>query len=712
MKPGSAPSPPSTVRGVLGDGDGDGGGRLKGEHLVELREMLAERNGERFRWLLDDDVEPNEGVEAGQERKRDCSKQNQLGDDEKIELLAKRLSETDLDLRDWKFPRLMRQSGLLFIEMYVLKIIARLGTLGSWRQALSVVEWIYNEKDYKHRKSRFVYTKLLAVLGKARRPTEALRIFNMMREDGQIYPDMAAYHSIAVTLGQAGLLNELIKPDVIIYNAVLNACIPSHQWKGVFWVFQQMRFSGLKPTGASYGLAMEVMLNAGKYEFVHRFFEKMQKGGLTPKALTYKVLVRAFWQEGKVDEAVKAVRDMEQRGVVGVASTYYELACCLCNNGRWQDAMLERTADAHKGLLQVEKLKNLSFAKPLEVAFTGMILASLDGGHLNDCISIFERMKDYCTPNIGTINAMLKVYSRSDMFAEAKELFESTKATFSGFGIFSDDGSLLKPDEYTYSTMLDVSASAHQWEYFEYVYKEMALSGYQPDQKKIAGLLVEASRAGKMHLLEHAFDAILEAGEIPHESMFTEMICQTIAHNNFERTVILVNSMAHSSLRINESQWANLFQNNKDRFSSATMQDLLNYFHSCNLVTEEPVPSFLKSLHSICRTRLLKDASIVADKLNDEDSDIHSSKENSTLQEMVTESISLAFEAEGKEMHSLLNCDSRASITDTALDMLTMNVGNPYAELPSALEILESWKQDRMKDDAFLSTMSRKVEWK
>jgi hypothetical protein len=38
---------------------------------------------------------------------------------------------------------------------------------------------------------------------------------------------------------------------------------------------------------------------------------------------------------------VEAVRDMEQRGVVGAASVYYELACCLCYNGRWQDAMLE-----------------------------------------------------------------------------------------------------------------------------------------------------------------------------------------------------------------------------------------------------------------------------------------------------------------------------------------------------------------------------------
>lgn len=53
------------------------------------------------------------------------------------------------------------------------------------------------------------------------------------------------------------------------------------------------------------------------------------------------VLVRAFWEEGKVDEAIEAVREMEERGIVGAASVYYELACCLCNKGRWKDAMIE-----------------------------------------------------------------------------------------------------------------------------------------------------------------------------------------------------------------------------------------------------------------------------------------------------------------------------------------------------------------------------------
>lgn len=66
------------------------------------------------------------------------------------------------------------------------------------------------------------------------------------QEDAYIYPDMAAYHSIAVTLGQAGLVKDLMKiielmkqkpskkiknfrhknwnpvlePDLVVYNAV------------------------------------------------------------------------------------------------------------------------------------------------------------------------------------------------------------------------------------------------------------------------------------------------------------------------------------------------------------------------------------------------------------------------------------------------------------------------------------------------------------
>lgn len=128
-----------------------------------------------------------------------------------------------------------------------------------------------------------------------------------------------------------------------------------------------------------------------------------------------------------------------------------------------------------------------------------MIKSSMDGGHIDDCLCIFEYMKDHCAPNIGTINTMLKVYGRNDMFSKAKVLFEEVKVAKSdSYAIPEGGSSSVVPDAYTYNSMLEVSASAHQWEYFEHVYREMILSGYHLDQNKNLSLLVKSSRAGKV----------------------------------------------------------------------------------------------------------------------------------------------------------------------------------------------------------------------
>lgn len=421
-----------------------------------------------------------------------------------------------------------------------------------------------------------------------------------------MYPDMAAYHSIAVTLGQAGFLKELLKviermrqkptklikilrqknwdpvlePDVVVYNAILNACVPSRQWKAVSWVFIELRKNGLRPNGATYGLAMEVMLESGKYDRVHEYFRKMKSSGEAPKAITYKVLVRALWRENKIEEAVEAVRDMEQKGVIGTGSVYYELACCLCNNGRWREAMLE-----------VGRMKRLENCKPLEITFTGLIAASLNGGHVDDCVAIFEYMKDKCDPNIGTVNTMLRVYGRNDMFVEAKELFEE---------IVREKETHLVPDEYTYSFMLEASARSLQWEYFEHVYQTMILSGYRIDQTKHVPMLIEASRAGKWSLLEHAFDAILEDGEIPHLLFFTEMLCHAAAKGDYQRAITLINTVALASFQISEEEWSDLFEENQDWITQENLQKLSDYIIDCDYASEPTVSNLSKSLKSLC----------------------------------------------------------------------------------------------------------------
>ncbi|KAM7507202.1 hypothetical protein LguiA_017655 [Lonicera macranthoides] len=690
------------------------GEKLKSEKLRELSDIL-EVEREKLRWILDDDIE----FEEGWFKERETWVPPKRSEAEAIRFLIDRLSDKELSIRDWKFVKVMKHSDLQFTEHQLLKIVQGLGDKGQWRNALSVVEWVYNTKEHMHFKSRFVYTKVLAVLGKARRPHEALRIFNIMRGDRHIYPDMAAYHSVAVTLGQAGLLKELLnvmecmkqkpskkvknmprknwdpvlQPDVVVFNAVLNACVPSRQWKAVSWVFEQLRYSGLKPNGASYGLAMEVMLKCGKYDLVHEYFEKMKRSGEAPKALTFKVLVKAFWEEGNVNEAVRAVRIMEQRGVVGAACVYYELACCLCNNGRWQEAMLE-----------IKKLKKLRRAKPLEVAFTGMILTCMDGGYIDDCESIFESSKKHCVPDIGIINAMLKVYGRNDLFLKAKTLFEDTKRANVDSTIRQnnngDNGSSVNPDAYTYSAMLEASASALQWEYFEYVYKEMVLSGYQLDQNKHAYLLVEASRAGKWNLLEHAFDTILEAGEIPHPSFFTEMVCQSTVQDNYERAVQIVNAIAHAPFQISENQWIDLFEENRERINSTSLERLLSALNERVLSKEPSVLNLSSSLQSLCESSKIQDSP------------------NSTKScELVSDGYNGGFEADGSINYSQIlsgfrnhgwnddndNDDDEDEDSEDDDEMSSFKDDDSKKSQPSASEILEAWKESREKDEIFVS---------
>lgn len=204
--------------------------------------------------------------------------------EERIQKLAKCLNGADIDMPEWMFSKMMRSAKIRFSDHSVLRIIQILGKLGNWRRVLQVIEWIQSHERFKSRKLRFIYTTALNVLGKSRRPVEALNLFQLMQQQMCTYPDLVAYHCIAVTLGQAGHMKELLhvidcmrslpkkkfktgflekwdprlEPDIVVYNAVLNACVRRKNWEGAFWVLQQLKQQGQPPSSTTYGLVMEL----------------------------------------------------------------------------------------------------------------------------------------------------------------------------------------------------------------------------------------------------------------------------------------------------------------------------------------------------------------------------------------------------------------------------------------------------------------------
>ncbi|XP_020576653.1 pentatricopeptide repeat-containing protein At1g30610, chloroplastic [Phalaenopsis equestris] len=534
--------------------------------------------------------------------------------EERIRNLAKWLNASDLNMPEWQFSKMIHSTKIKFSEHSILRIVQILGSFRNWRRVLQVIEWFHSRERFKYYKSRYIYTTALDVLGKARRPMEALNIFYAMRRKLSSYPDLAAYHCIAVTLGQAGLMKELfdvidcmravpekkfdlgplqnwdprLEPDLVVYNAVLNACVQQRQWEGAFWVLQELKVRGIRPSSTTYGLIMEVMLACGKYNLVHEFFRKLQKNSI-PGALNYKVLVNTFWREGNADEAVQAVKDMERRGIVGSASLYYDLARCLCSAGRCDEA-----------LHQIKKISKVA-KKPLVVTYTGLIQACVESGSIENATYIFNQMNSFCSPNVITFNIMLKSYIQHGMFEEAKSLFQrilSDSHEINGEDEFSRK---VFPDKFTFNTMMEACAAASKWDDFEDFFREMIRHGYHFDEKRHMRLVFDAWRAGKKSILEITWEHLTINGRVPPPPIIKELFSMKLQEDDPGSAVSFIT--IHQDMEteaFSEKSWLNLLEKNTHHINSRTLTKLLHELRGVISVSARPHPVH-QSLLNACK---------------------------------------------------------------------------------------------------------------
>ncbi|CAL4948204.1 unnamed protein product [Urochloa decumbens] len=516
--------------------------------------------------------------------------------EERIQKLASQLNATDVNTPEWKFSKMIHDAKIKFSDHSLLRIVQMLGRYGNWKRVLQVVEWLQSRERFKSYKSRYIYTTVLDVLGKAKRPIEALNVFYAMQNQLSSYPDMAAYHCIAVTLGQAGLLKELfdvidcmrspprkkfklgplqnwdprLEPDLIVYNAVLNACVQQKQWEGAFWVLQQLKEKNLRPTNTTYGLVMEVMLACGKYNLVYEFFNKVEKSSI-PGALNYKVLVNALWREGKIDEAVMAVKDMESRGIVGSASLYYDLARCLCSGGRCKEA-----------LLQVEKICKVA-NKPLVVTYTGLIQTCIDNGSMENAKYIFSQMCNYCSPNTVTCNIMLKSFVEHGMLEDAKDLLQDI--LHGRIRSKEDSSQTATADKFTFNTFMEACAAAQRWDDFEYAFRKMLSKGYHFDERRHLRMVLDAYRNGKDQLLDDLWRYLCHHNRAPPAPVIMERFCLKLIQGDTTAAISCISRFQEGKIQNTSSMsWLSLLNRNadclKDEHVTKLVHELNNFVSS------------------------------------------------------------------------------------------------------------------------------------
>lgn len=232
------------------------------------------------------------------------------------------------------------------------------------------------------------------------------------------------------------------------------------------------------------------------------------------------------------------------------------------------------------------------------------------------------------------------------------------------------------------------------------------------------------------------------------------MICQATAQHNYERAVTLINAMAHAPFVVSEKQWTDLFVTDEDRISRDNLEKLLDSLHNCDVAEEATVSNLYKSLQSLCGSGSSMDQSSVAygdeamirTPLNGNSGELddnrkvffqkfsadargsdHSPHENPPVKKSdVTfdifsvnltrseeedddtdgETISEAFNyaCNGDEVASnepnTLDGNSEG-ISKIELNMRAKEDDSHGSNLPSANEILETWKKSRERDGIF-----------
>ncbi|XP_042030370.1 pentatricopeptide repeat-containing protein At1g30610, chloroplastic-like [Salvia splendens] len=539
--------------------------------------------------------------------------------EERIQKLAKCLNGADIDIPEWKFSEIMRSAQIRFSDHSILRVVQILGKLGNWKRVLQLIEWLQSRDRFKCHRPRYICTAALDALGKARRPVEALNLFYRMQGQMATYPDIAAYHCIAVTLGQAGYMKELfdvidtmrshpkkkfktellakwdprLEPDIIVYNAVLNACVRRQKWEGAFWVLQQLSEQNQQPSSTTYGLVMEVMLACGKYNLVYDFFKKVQKSYI-PNALIYKVLINALWKEGKVDEAIMAVDEMERRGIVGTAGLYYDLARCLCSAGRCSEA-----------LKQIDKICRVA-NKPLVITYTGLMQACVDSGDVENAAYIFNHMQKFCSPNLVTCNIMLKAFLDHGKFEDAKQLFLTLLDNGNNIRREEDYRVRVIPDIYTFNTMLDACAAEKRWGDLEFVYVQMLRYGHHFNAKRHLRIILEAQRAGEESILEMTWKRLVETKRPPPPLLVTEMFCTRLSQGDYAAALSYVVNFAFVESHVfSRKSWSKVLTENAHRFPDRALDQLVQ---DGNILLHRSENPALEHLLDSCKDHLRKQA--------------------------------------------------------------------------------------------------------
>ncbi|CAD8156687.1 unnamed protein product [Paramecium octaurelia] len=283
--------------------------------------------------------------------------------------------------------------------------------------------------------NRISFNSLLDSCVKCNKMNIAWRYFEEMRKQYGIFPDNFTYsilvngiktnHSNRDELLRAITLLEQIqetgqfKPDEILYNSLIDACVKFNEIQKGMDLFREMKNKQIDPSSVTYGILIKAYGKMNDLNGAFRMFEEMKQKKIPINDVTYGCLVDACVRNDRLDQALQFIDQMKAQNLPINTVLYTTIIKGCCKQNQIDEA-----------LKYFNLMKQSPKTYPNLITYNSFLDGMVKNGQLNQADKLFQELvESTIKPDLITFSTLLKGHCRKGNMKRLNETVQ-IMATF------------------------------------------------------------------------------------------------------------------------------------------------------------------------------------------------------------------------------------------------------------------------------------------